>query len=119
MARDRKDGEGTMPKETLGELEELVLLAAVRLGEGAYGLSIVDELGRIARRPVSRASVYVLLRRLEQAGLIGSRRENPEEANGKPRRFVHLTGAGLTLLRLSRGARLRMWDGIEETLEEA
>lgn len=106
-----------MTKEKLGELEELVLLAIVRLGDGAYGLSIVDELERTARRPVSRASVYVLLGRLEKAGLVVSRREDPEEARGKPRRYVGVTPEGLDMLGRNRVTRLRMWNGIEGMLE--
>lgn len=107
-----------MSKETLGDLEELVLLSVVRLGQAAYGLSIVEELKRTAHRTVARATVYVLLRRLEQAGLIATRRELPGESHGKPRRLVRITDAGLTLLRRSRHAMLRMWDGIEGVLEE-
>lgn len=108
-----------MAKETLGELEELVLLAMVRLSDDAYGLSIVDELERTAHRPVSRASVYVLLRRLESAGLIVSEREDPEAARGQPRRYVRPTPEGLRLLREARDARLRMWNGIERALERS
>jgi DNA-binding PadR family transcriptional regulator len=107
-----------MAKETLGELEELVLLAVVRLGDAAYGLSIVDELARTARRPVLRASVYVVLRRLEKADLI-VRTEAVQDRRGKPRRFVVASARGLSLLRRSRQAMLRMWDGIEGVLEDA
>ena len=107
-----------MAKETLGELEELVLLAVVRLGDEAYGLSIVDELARTARRPVLRASVYVVLRRLEKADLI-VRTEAVQDRRGKPRRFVVASARGLSLLRRSRQAMLRMWDGIEGVLEDA
>lgn len=107
-----------MSKETLGELEELVLLAILRLGDEAYGLAIVDELESTAGRPVLRASVYVLLRRLEKAGLLESRREPAEEARGRPRRYVRVTRDGLTLVRQARDAKLRMWDGIEQALEE-
>lgn len=108
-----------MPKDTLGELEELVLLAVLRLGDEAYGLSIVEELDRTADRSVGRASVYVLLRRLEKGGLLASRREASEEARGRPRRFVRVTPEGMALLRSSRRAMLRMWDGLEGVLEEA
>ena len=51
-----------MPKGALGEFEALVLLATLRLGEGAYGLSIADEISATAGRRASRASVYVTLR---------------------------------------------------------
>lgn len=106
-----------MSKETLGELEELVLLAMIRLGDEAYGLSIVEELQRTAGRPVGRASVYVLLRRLEKAGLIRSRREREDTSRGQPRRYVEVTDEGLELLRKARDVKLRMWDGIEDRLE--
>ncbi len=109
-----------MRKETLGEFEELVLLAVLRLGERAYGLSIANEIVETAGRPAVRASVYVTLRRLEQAGLITTRRESPEEApGGKPRRFVTVEPRGLELLRESRRSRQRMWSGLEDVLEEA
>lgn len=108
-----------MAKETLGELEELVLLAIVRLGDKAYGLSIVEELSDTARRVVSRSSVYVLLRRLERAGLLASEREASGEGRGTPRRLVRPTPRGVALLREAREARLRMWNGIEAALEEA
>lgn len=106
-----------MSKETLGELEELVLLAVMRLGDQAYGLSITEELQRTAGRPVVRASVYVLLRRLEKADLIRRRRERDGTSRGRPRRYVEVTDEGLDLLRRARDVKLRMWDGIEDRLE--
>lgn len=108
------EGEG---KERLGELEELVLLAALRIGDRAYGSAIVEELERTARRRVARASVYVLLRRMEKSGLIRTWREDAAEARGRPRRFVEVTPDGIALLERSRRARLRMWKGIEARLE--
>ena len=105
-----------MAKSTLGELEELVLLAILRVGQDAYGVPIIEELAERAGRRVAPAAVYVTLRRLEGAGLIGSRLEDP--ARGKPRRFVRLTPRALELLRASRSARLRMWDGLDPLLGE-
>ncbi len=109
-----------MPKDTLGEFEVLVLLAALRLGRDAYGLSIAEEIERTAGRPAARASVYVTLRRLEQNGLISTRRESAAAApHGKPRRFVTVKPAGLALIRDSRRSLQRMWTGLEDVLEEA
>lgn len=109
-----------MTKETLGEFEELVLLAALRLGSGAYGLSITNEIAETAGRPVVRASVYVTLRRLEQRGLIKTWRESEGEAQGgKPRRFVKVEPRAVELLRQSRDSLRRMWSGLEEQLEES
>ena len=109
-----------MPKENLGEFEALVLLAALRLGEGAYGLSIADEIEATAGRIAARAAVYVTLRRLEGNGLVTTRWESEDETDGrKPRRFVKVEPRGLELLRQSRGALQRMWSGLEDVLEEA
>ena len=101
-------------KGTIGELEELVLLAILRLGDGAYGVPIVDELEATAEREVSPATVYVLLRRLEDGGLIRSKAE--PRPSGRPRRKVTVTELGVELLRRSRRARTRMWDGLDPIL---
>jgi DNA-binding PadR family transcriptional regulator len=108
-----------MAKDTLGEFEELVMLAALRLGHEAYGLSITREIVETAARPAVRASVYVTLRRLEQRGLITTRREPAADApSGKPRRFVKVEARGLELLRSSRRSLQNMWSGLEDVLEE-
>jgi DNA-binding PadR family transcriptional regulator len=112
-------GRRPVPKETLGELEELVLLAVLHLGDNAYGLAIVDELERTAHRSVARATVYVLLRRLEKAGLVVTRRESPDEVLGTPRRMVRVTEDGLEMVRRRREVRTRMWQEIEIATEDA
>ena len=50
-------------------MEHLVLLAILRLGKDAYGIPILDEVSARSGREVSRATVYVALKRLEQKGL--------------------------------------------------
>jgi PadR family transcriptional regulator, regulatory protein PadR len=59
--------------ETLGELEQMVLLAVLRLDEDAYGVMIVDELGKRTGTRISRPSVYLTLGRLEEKGLLRSK----------------------------------------------
>ena len=107
-----------MGKETVGEFEALVLLAAMRLGPEAYGLSIAEEISKTAGRPTSRASVYVTLRRLEKKGLVTTEREREGSApSGKPRRFVRVTDQAIALVQQSRLALQRMWSGLEDVLE--
>lgn len=109
-----------MSKETLGDFEVMVLLAAMRLGSEAYGLSIAEEISRTAERPTGRASVYVTLRRLEKKGFVSTHREEPSEApSGKPRRFVKVRPEAVALVGQSRRALQRMWSGLEDVLEEA
>ena len=42
----------------LGELEQMVLLAILQLGEQAFGTSVMDELKRRVDRKVSRGALY-------------------------------------------------------------
>lgn len=109
-----------MSRDSLGEFEVMVLLAALRLGERAYGLSIAEEISATAGRDTARASVYVTLRRLEKKGLIRTRREDPAEApSGKPRRFVTVEPQAVAMVRDSRRALERMWDGLDQVLGDA
>src|ERR1044072_6938363 len=57
-------------RETLGEFEQMVLLAILNLGEDVYGVPIVDEIARRTGREVAPAAVYVTLRRLEEKGML-------------------------------------------------
>lgn len=110
-----------MSREGLGEFEQLVLLAIVRLsGDGdVYGVPIVDEIERRTRRSVARAAVYITLRRLEQKGLVESWMSEPtDERGGKARRCVKLTRAGVRALRESRHAIDEMWRGLDPQLKE-
>ena len=97
----------------LGEFEQLVLIACVHLGDGAYGVSIVDEIERRTGRRAAHAAVYVTLRRLEQKGLLESWKGEPTaERGGKARRHVTVTTAGTAALKDSRRAFERMWRGL-------
>ncbi len=100
---------------SLGDLQQLTMLAVARLGEEAYGSAIRDELEQVAGRKVSISTVYVTLVRLETDGLVASEREQGRAAGrgGRPRRFFDLTPEGQDALRLSREASNRMWDGLE------
>jgi PadR family transcriptional regulator len=109
-----------MSHEGLGEFEQMVLLAILRLGGEVYGVPIVDEIERRTGRRVSRAAVYVTLRRLEKKGLLSSWMSGPTpERGGKPRRCVKVEPEGVRLLRESRRAMEGMWDGLDPALGDA
>src|SRR5262249_62130164 len=76
----------TMP--TLGEFEQLVLLALIRLGDAAYGVPIRDEIHRRAGRNVSLATVYKTLERLEAKGCVSSTVGEPTAERGGRRKRV-------------------------------
>src|SRR5262245_59194121 len=102
-----------MSSDSLGELEQLVLLAVIRLGPDSYGVPIVEELRKQVRRPIFRPSVYLALRRLEAKRLVRARMGEPESRRGgRSRRYFEATALGLKVVRESRRTLTRMWDGI-------
>jgi PadR family transcriptional regulator PadR len=102
----------------LGEFEQMLLLAIMRLEGDAYGVRLMEELESRIGRKVSRGSVYVTLDRLEDKGWIVSETSSARpERGGRPRRIVRVTPEGLKALRKSREALLTLWDGLEEALD--
>ena len=102
----------------MGEFEHLVMLAILRRGEDAYGVPVVEEIERRTGRSVSRASVYVALRRLEQKGLVESSLAEPTpERGGRAKKYFKVTEDGMSLVRASRKHLVNMWDGIEGLVE--
>ena len=98
----------------LGEFEQLVMLAILHVKGMVYGVPIVEEIEKRTGRTVSRAAVYVTLRRLEKRGLITSWMSEPTgERGGKARRCVRVEPEGVALLRESRRAMERMWDDVD------
>lgn len=107
-----------MPKG-LGEFEQMVLLAILHVEGDAYGVPIMEEIERRTGRSVSRAAVYVALRRMEQRGLVTSWMSEPTgERGGKGRRCVKVEAEGLALLQEARRAMNRMWDDMDPTVLE-
>jgi len=101
-----------------GEFEQMLLLAVLRLGDGAYGAALMRELRRSAGRRASRGSVYVTLDRMEEKGWITSEPSEPRpERGGRPRRVVSVTPTGLRELRKARRALLGLWNGLEDVLD--
>ena len=108
-----------MGRESLGEFEQLVLLAILRLGSNAYGVPILNEIQTRTQRSVSRAAVYIALRRLQGEGLVSSRMADPTpERGGRAKRYFTVEPTGLELVRESRRALVSMWEDLGPVLEE-
>lgn len=107
-----------MDKAYLGEFEQLVLLAILRLGDDAYAVPIRDEIARRARREVARGALYTALERLETKGLLRSRMSEPlAERGGRSRRYFAVTPSAVAALREARAALVALWQGLEGRLE--
>ena len=103
----------------LGEFEQLLLLAVLRLDGAAYGFDVGRELETRAGRTVSRGALYTSLDRLEGKGLLRWKPAAGTPArNGLPRRAYTVTPVGLAALRASRNTLQRMWRGLEHLLKD-
>ncbi len=104
----------------LGEFEQMVLLAILHLGDGAYGLTIRRELEKKTRRKVTHGAAYITLDRLEKKGLLCSELGDPTPGRGgRAKRYFHVTPVGITALRESRKALQNLWGGLEAVLEDS
>jgi len=106
------------PSNYPGEFEQMVLLAVLRLGDGAYALAVLKELDRTVGRTVSRGALYKTLDRMEAKDWVEwSVEESTPDRGGHPRRLFSVTPGGVQALRESRRALLRLWDGIAPILD--
>lgn len=104
----------------LGEFEHMVLAAVMRLGEEAYGASIISEITSGTGRRVPSGSLSITLDRLEKKGYLKSRMGSPDpKRGGRPKRFVQVTEAGLEAVREARSAMLNLWSGLETRLDQS
>jgi len=106
-----------MPRgDYLGDLEELMLLTVLRLGEKSHGGRIRDELKEAAGRIVSISTVYVTLMRLEEKGYARSWKGEPTgERGGKAKRHYEVSPEGVDALESVRQVRERMWKGVDQS----
>lgn len=102
----------------LGELEQIVLLAVLRVGDGAYGVPVHDEIVRLARRDLTIGTVYKTLARLEDKGLVRSYEGDPTpQRGGRRTRCFAVTTAGKRALEASLATLRRMTMGLDVGLE--
>lgn len=81
--------------EHLGSLEQLVLLALLRLGDGAYGVAVQQDIAQRTGRTPSFATIYATLNRLEDKELITSRLgDSTPERGGRRKKLFALRAAG-------------------------
>ena len=98
---------------SLGDLQQMTMLAVARLGDEAYGAAIREEMKSVAGRGVSVPTIYVTLVRLEEQGLVSSNEVPREgEGGGRARRVFGLTPDGWEALDRSRVAMARMWEDV-------
>ncbi len=107
------------PPPVLGEFEQMVMLALLRLGPDAYGAAVCSEIEQRGGRGVSVSAVHTTLDRLEQKGLVKSRVGMPTpQRGGKRKRHYEVAAFGMKALQASYRSLRNMADGLEHLLGE-
>ena len=98
-----------------GERELVVILAVMRLGDGAYGVPICREIELRTGSEVAVGSVYATLQRLEEKGFVSSELAEPTaERGGRAKRYFRVTTNGVRELRKTRRALMNLWNGLPQ-----
>ena len=104
--------------DSIGQFEQLVLTAVLSLKEDAYGVTIHEKVGELARpKSISLGAVYVTLDRLEDKGLISSWLSEPTaERGGRAKRCYRMEALGERALQESAATAKRILDTLVEVL---
>ncbi len=104
-----------MARDLLTDIEMMILLAILRVGDGAYGVPIAREIESTGRRTVILGAVYAALERLERNGLVSSRMGSPSpERGGRAKRFFDVTPQGLTAVKDTQRSLVALWKGVAQ-----
>jgi PadR family transcriptional regulator, regulatory protein PadR len=108
-----------MRAEALGEFEQLVLLAILRVSPDAYGVTIRQEIEARTGRAVTIGALYTALDRLDRKGFVSSSMSDPTpQRGGRAKRYYKLRPGGAAALKRSRRALDSMWAGITPDLSK-
>jgi len=104
--------------ELLTKLEELVLIAILRLKDKAYGISIYNYIVALTGKDVTVSSVYFPLERLVRNGYLQTSRGEPTpQRGGMGKRYYRLTKAGVKALQENRSLHETAWKGVSDILK--
>jgi len=99
-----------MNRESIGELEELVLLTVGSLAEQAYAVLILEEIVNKTGRKIDVTAIHSVLRRLESKGFVKSEmRGATKERGGRRKRYFSLLPAGRTILEETMAVRMELY----------
>jgi len=101
---------------TLGEFEQVVLLAILRVGEDAYGVPIRAEIAACTDREPAPGALYTTLDRLGEKGLVTSRLGDPTpQRGGRAKRYFTVTACGMEAVARAQRSYQRLLKGLRLT----
>jgi PadR family transcriptional regulator, regulatory protein PadR len=100
----------------LGEFEQVVLLAILRAGDTAYGVTIRAEIAACTDRDPAPGALYTTLDRLEEKGMVASRLGDPTpQRGGRAKRYFTVTSAGMQAVSRAQRSYQRLLKGLKLT----
>ena len=98
---------------SLGEFEQVILLAILRLGENAYGVSIKSEIATCTGRMPAPGALYTGLNRLEEKQLVSSSTGDPSPIRGgRAKRYYTVTPKGIRAVTAAQRSFQRLLKGL-------
>ena len=105
------------PKNSLGEFEQMILLAVLRRGDEAYGVEVRREIESATGKSVTRGAFYTSLDRLRAKGFLDWELRSVDGVRGgHPQRYFSVTPEGREQLWRARRAMNQLWDGLEDVV---
>lgn len=99
-----------MIEQSIGSLEETILLIVMVMIDDAYGVSITEEYTKHTGRTISIPAIHTVLKRLEKKGLLESRMGGATtERGGRKKRIFEITNAGKEVLMELKATRDGLW----------
>jgi PadR family transcriptional regulator PadR len=103
-----------MSAPSLGDFEQIVLLAILRVAENAYGVTIRAEIAACTNREPAPGALYTTLDRLEEKGMVSSRLGDPTpQRGGRAKRFFTVTASGLAAVMQAQRSYQRLLKGLK------
>ncbi len=91
--------------------ESIHLLAILRLGDDAYGVTIKEEISEMTNREISYGTLYSYLDQLFKKDLVKKHIGNPShERGGRRKIYYKLTASGLKALQAAYSLQKSIWE---------
>jgi len=104
--------------DMLTKLEELVLIAVLKLKDEAYGISVYNTVVKLTGKDVSVSSVYFPLERLVRKGYLRTLKgESTPRRGGMSKRYYRVTKSGVRALQENRSLQETAWKGVSDILK--
>lgn len=97
--------------QSLGNLEETVLLIVAVMPDEAYGYTVSEAYHQHMGSRISISAIHTVLKRLEKKGLIASKMGGATaERGGRRKRIFEVTKIGLNTLEQIQNNRMKLWN---------